>query len=106
MLIPTSPLYFRHGCIIVRGGKVIGHGHNTYRLGFDGGALKHGNMVGGLNSLSIAEFKQHLKQKEKPNFKSKPNDQRLSVTFTPFESPMGGHHVNAPLSMHSEMMAI
>jgi hypothetical protein len=60
-----SPLYFRHGCIIVRGGKVLGQGYNTYRPGFDGGALKHGNMVGGFNSLSVAEFKQHLKQKKK-----------------------------------------
>jgi hypothetical protein len=101
-----SPLYFRHGCIIVRGGKVIGQGYNAYRPGFDGGALKHGNMVGSLNGLSMAEFKQHLKQKTKPNYKAKPDDQRPGGTFTPFECPIGGHHVNAPLSMHSEMMAI
>lgn len=58
-----SALYFRHGCIIVRGGKVIAQGYNTYRPGFDGSAPTHGNMVGGLNGLSVAEFKQHLKQK-------------------------------------------
>ena len=101
-----SHLYFRHGCIIVRGGKVIGQGYNTYRPGFDGGALKHGNMVRSLNSLSMTEFKQHLKQKKKPSSKSKPDDQRSKCTFTPFEGPMGGHHANSPLSMHSEMMAI
>lgn len=101
-----SPLYFRHGSIIVRGGKVIGQGYNTYRPGFDGGALKHGNMVGSLNGLSVMEFKQHLKQKKKPNSKHKPDDRLSSCTFTPFEGPMGGRHVNAPLSMHSEMMAI
>ena len=65
-----SPLYFRHGCIIVRGGKVIGQGYNTYRPGFDGGALKHGNMVGSLGSLSLAEFKQHLKQKKEDQIQS------------------------------------
>jgi deoxycytidylate deaminase len=101
-----SPLYFRHGCIIVQGGKVIGQGYNTYRPGFDGGALKHGNMVRSLDVLSTAEFKLHLKQKMKPGFKSKPDNNRVSATFTPFEGPMGGYHVNAPLSMHSEMMAI
>lgn len=100
-----SPLHFRHGCIIVRGGKVIGQGYNTYRPGFDGGALKHGNMVGGLNGLSMQEFKQHLDQK-KPICKSEPSDERVGSPFTPFESLVGGHHLNAPLSMHSEMMAI
>ena len=35
-----SPLRYRHGAIIVRGGKVIGQGYNDYRSGFDGGALK------------------------------------------------------------------
>jgi hypothetical protein len=89
-----SPIYFRHGCIIVPGDKIIGQGYNTYRSGFDGGALKHGNMVGGLDGPSIAEFKQHLKQKKKkkPNFQSKLNDQRPGVIFTPFEGPMSGHH--------------
>jgi deoxycytidylate deaminase len=101
-----SPLHYRHGCIIVRGGKVIGQGYNTYRPGFDGGALKHGNMVGSLNGLSVAEFKQHLRQRKKPNSKSKPENQRSNRTFTPFEGPIGGHHLNAPLSLHSEMMAI
>jgi hypothetical protein len=51
------PLYYRHGCIIVRGGKVIGQGYNTYCPGFDGRALKHSNMVKSLNSLSMTEFK-------------------------------------------------
>lgn len=28
-----SPLHYRHGCIVVRGGKVIGQGYNDYRPG-------------------------------------------------------------------------
>lgn len=57
-----SPLHYRHGCIIVRGGKVIGQGYNSYRPGFDGGALKTGKLAaGGLNGSAIAEMKMRLK---------------------------------------------
>ena len=31
-----SPLHYRHGAIIVNGGKIIGKGYNDYRPGFDG----------------------------------------------------------------------
>ncbi|CAK7271929.1 hypothetical protein SEPCBS119000_004858 [Sporothrix epigloea] len=41
-----SPLTFRHGSVIVKGGKVIGAGFNDYRPGFNGGTLK----TGALNS--------------------------------------------------------
>ncbi|KAK7996169.1 hypothetical protein PG991_015636 [Apiospora marii] len=40
----NSPLKYRHGCIIVKGGKVIGQGFNDVRSGFDGGALKTGQL--------------------------------------------------------------
>ncbi|KAL8914336.1 MAG: hypothetical protein Q9172_007104 [Xanthocarpia lactea] len=33
-----SSLHYRHGCVIVRGGKVIGKGYNDHRPGFNGGA--------------------------------------------------------------------
>lgn len=35
-----SPLHYRHGYTIVRGGKVIGQGFNCYRPGFDGGVSR------------------------------------------------------------------
>lgn len=97
-----SPLRYRHGAIIVRGGKVIGHGHNDYRSGFNGGALKTGR-------LPLRSSKAELKKKHKHK-KATMNDpgQETTKTFTPFEamSGGGGSLANTPLSMHSEMMAI
>lgn len=99
-----SPLHFRHGCVIVRGGKVIGQGYNSYRPGFDGGALKHGNIHGLHEGPTIAELKQRLKFKSKTKSKSKSDNRPSLGTFTPFEAT--GRNLNVPLSMHSEMMAI
>jgi len=57
-----SPLHYRHGSIIVRGGKVIGQGYNDYRPGFNGGALKHGRIANGaMNGPAIADLKEKLK---------------------------------------------
>ncbi|RYP55363.1 hypothetical protein DL768_000118 [Monosporascus sp. mg162] len=85
-----SPLGHRHGCIVVKGGKVIGKGFNDYRPGFDGGALK----TGVLPSKSFALDKQELKSKTKKDFKH-------------FEAIFSGARPGRPvLSMHSEMMAI
>jgi len=84
-----SPLRYRHGAIIVRGGKVIGHGYNDHRSGFDG-ALKTGR-------LPLRSTKREL---------GGPED-HVNRTFTPFENMGGGGKLaNTPLSMHSEMMAI
>ncbi|KAI9704341.1 MAG: hypothetical protein M1836_007202 [Candelina mexicana] len=108
-----SPLHYRHGCIVVRGGKVIGQGYNDYRPGFNGGALKSGRLAshGTLEDSAVAELKQKKKQRtrhiSKPFSKTKAN-----TTYTPFENPAsscsgsGGYLANTPLSMHSEMMAI
>jgi deoxycytidylate deaminase len=107
-----SPLHYRHGCIIVRGGKVIGQGHNDYRPGFDGGALKHGRVAGSaLNGAALAEMKAKLKErkKKKANAKDKqqppPQPPRQLAAFEKVGAG-GGAHANTPLSMHSEMMAI
>ncbi|EME76928.1 uncharacterized protein MYCFIDRAFT_65761 [Pseudocercospora fijiensis CIRAD86] len=105
-----SPLHYRHGAIVVRGGKIIGQGHNDYRPGFNGGALKHGRIAkaGAFDGDAVAELKKKLKRKQKLQ-PPKQQQQQKSSTFTPFEgSPSvgGGHSVNQPLSMHSEMMAI
>ncbi|KAF2445243.1 hypothetical protein P171DRAFT_444114 [Karstenula rhodostoma CBS 690.94] len=98
-----SPLRYRHGCIIVRGGKVIGQGFNDHRAGFDGGALKTGVLpVRSLNPAAVAELKK--KHKHKRDLKNPSSD---ATTFTPFEAMGGGGKLaNTPLSMHSEMMAI
>ncbi|KAI4693356.1 uncharacterized protein J4E88_001727 [Alternaria novae-zelandiae] len=86
-----SPLRYRHGAIIVRGGKVIGQGYNDHRSGFDGGALKTGRLP--LRSSTKREL-------------GIPEG-HVNKTFTPFESMGGGGKLaNTPLSMHSEMMAI
>jgi deoxycytidylate deaminase len=100
-----SSLHYRHGCVIVRGGKVVGQGFNDSRAGFDGGALKHGRIAsGGLDGPAILDLKRKRKLKPKPEPSSSVNNN--SKSFTPYESMGGGHRANVPLSMHSEMMAI
>ncbi|KAF4633942.1 hypothetical protein G7Y89_g4180 [Cudoniella acicularis] len=104
-----SPLNYRHGSIIVRGGKVIGMGFNSYRPGFDGGALKTGVLAASsLNGPALVDLKQRFKLKPKIKSKSEQENQQqqTSATFTPFEIIGNGHNSNAPLSLHSEMMAI
>jgi hypothetical protein len=105
-----SPLHYRHGSIIVRGGKVIGQGFNTYRPSFDGGALKTGILsASALDGPGIKELKERLKSKSKSKFKpdeGKQQNQQVTGAFMPFESMGSGHNANTPLSMHSEMMAI
>ncbi|KAK3066222.1 hypothetical protein LTR53_017520 [Teratosphaeriaceae sp. CCFEE 6253] len=105
-----SPLHYRHGCVIVRGGKVIGQGFNDYRPGYDGGALKHGRVAKhGLDGRAMAELKERVK-KQRDKRQEKPQQQQEQPqsgnTFVPFEGNGGGHLANVPLSMHSEMMAI
>jgi deoxycytidylate deaminase len=100
-----SPLRYRHGAIIVRGGKIIGQGYNDYRTGFDGGALKTGSLpFRSLDSLTIAELKE---RKNLRRGTQKESAQQPMKASTPLESMAGGGKlVNTPLSMHSEMMAI
>ncbi|KAG9205026.1 hypothetical protein G6514_009485 [Epicoccum nigrum] len=90
----NSPLRYRRGCIVVRGGKVIGQGYNDYRSGYDGGALKSGRLLLRAATASAAQPK---KGKESADH-----------TFVPFETVTGGggRLANTRLSMHSEMMAI
>ena len=97
-----SPLHYRHGCIVVRGGKVIGQGHNDYRPGFDGGALKHGRVANSaLNGPALADMKARLKQRKANKLSPKEKE----AVFERLGNG-GGPQANTPLSMHSEMMAI
>ncbi|KAK1752589.1 hypothetical protein QBC47DRAFT_416237 [Echria macrotheca] len=101
-----SPLHFRHGSIVVKGGKVIGQGFNDYRRGFDGGSLKTGQLPTAAFPFddAVVEFKRKRKSKRPDPATST----SISATFIPFErvSAGGGRHANTCLSMHSEMMAI
>ncbi|KAL9055569.1 MAG: hypothetical protein Q9162_003466 [Coniocarpon cinnabarinum] len=103
-----SPLRYRHGAIIVRGGKVIGRGHNAYRSGFDGGVLQHGSY--GMTDFRPVHAKSKLKSKRRSSSSMLPSHcppSGTSAFFRPFEVTSGGGHLaNTPLSMHSEMMAI
>jgi deoxycytidylate deaminase len=102
-----SSLRYRHGAIVVCGGKVIGQGYNDYRSGFDGGALKSGRLpLRSSGGLAIDEFK----KKNKPNLEPESEPETViksNKTSAPFESIVGGGKLaNTALSMHSEMMAI
>ncbi|KAH9885157.1 hypothetical protein F4778DRAFT_787333 [Xylariomycetidae sp. FL2044] len=86
-----SPLVHRHGCIVVKGGKVIGKGFNDYRPGYDGGNLKTGALPTKVSTFDTK--KQEVVAK------------KTRDGFRPFEKT-GHKHAYSPLTMHSEMMAI
>ncbi|KAK5656999.1 hypothetical protein OQA88_3522 [Cercophora sp. LCS_1] len=98
-----SSLHFRHGSVVVKGGKVVGQGFNAYRPGYDGGALKTGQLPTAAFPFddAISDIKRPLKSKHDD---TAPRES----TFIPFEqvSGGGGRSVNTCLTMHSEMMAI
>ncbi|TLD31156.1 hypothetical protein PspLS_02940 [Pyricularia sp. CBS 133598] len=73
-----SPLRYRHGSIIVKGGKVIGKGFNDFRPGYDGGHL-------------------HINPCKNPASASLLESSRLNQVLP---------GANAALSMHAEMAAI
>ena len=98
-----SPLHYRHGCIVVKGGKVIGQGYNDYRPGYDGGSvLKTGVLPKSACSFTRADG-------DDGNDPNKPDPPTSKSDFKTVESIVGncggGHHANARLTMHSEMMA-
>ncbi|KAF1352251.1 hypothetical protein BDV97DRAFT_397289 [Delphinella strobiligena] len=83
-LAEHSPLHQRHGCVVVKGGKVIGSGFNTHTLA--GGALKTGEM----RSSSSSDAEMSLRHDE--------------GAFAAIETC--GGYINTPLTVHSEMAAI
>ncbi|KAF2280098.1 uncharacterized protein EI97DRAFT_464125 [Westerdykella ornata] len=102
-----SPLHFRHGCIIVRGGKIIGQGYNDYRPGFNGGTVKSGRLpTRSVTSLHASNSKKAAKDQYKINPSCNAGSNSSKGTFTPFETTGSGVQANTPLFMHSEMMAI
>ena len=90
-----STLHYRHGCVVVKGGKVIGQGFNDCRPGYDGGSV----LKTGILPKSAANVKP-----------DKPHPPKPRSNFKTVESTVGncggGHHANARLTLHSEMMAI
>ncbi|CAL8581637.1 hypothetical protein XPA_007325 [Xanthoria parietina] len=98
-----SSLHYRHGCIIVRGGKFIGKGYNDYRSGFNGGAQSTGKL--GLHGPKQKNPQDHFPQPSGIKKKSA----GAYVAFVGQDHAVGtggGSLANTPLSMHSEMMAI
>ncbi|KAL8802499.1 MAG: hypothetical protein Q9200_006565 [Gallowayella weberi] len=97
-----SPLHYRHGCIVVRGGKVIGKGYNDYRSGFNGDA----QMTGSAGSSSNPA-KYDLKSKKPKAYSNKSSETYVAFNCRDHAVGTGGGALaNTPLSMHSEMMAI
>lgn len=90
-----STLHYRHGCVVVKGGKVIGQGFNDCRPGYDGGSV--------LKTGALPKAAANVKP-------DKPDPPKHKSDFKAVESVIGncggGHHANARLTMHSEMMAI
>lgn len=102
-----SPLHYRHGCVVVKGGKVIGQGFNDYRPGYDGGSI----LKSGALPKTAFPFSEGKKKKMRNNYhQDEPKRPDSGTKFKPVEALSGncggGHHANARLSMHSEMMAI
>ena len=104
-----SNLHYRHGAIVVRGGKVIGSGFNDNRSGFSGGALKTGKLANGsLDGPALKDLK--MKRRKLPTGDTSDQSTRI---FMPYEASGihtsgmgGGPHANTPLTLHSEMAAI
>ena len=105
-----SSLHYRHGCVIVRGGKVIGQGYNDYRPGFSGGVtLKSGRLAhGASNSPALTALKlSDSKSKSKSKHSHCDEGTVIMDLASTDTSELGGVCLaNSPLSMHSEMMAI
>ena len=112
-----SPLHFRHGCIVVRGGKVIGKGYNDYRSGYNGGAETTGQLSSAVYSQGVITNKSKQKNSKSPyplagsghEVSSKSKSTKNYVAFDSQNHALGtggGSLANTPLSMHSEMMAI
>lgn len=102
-----SSLHYRHGCIIVRGGKVIGQGYNDYRPGFSGCVtLKSGRDASNspaLMALKLSKSKSKSKSEQSCYGKS---TVIMDLASTHASELGGGCLANSPISMHSEMMAI
>ena len=105
-----SSLHYRHGCIVVRGGKVIGQGYNDHRPGFSGGVtLKSGTLAhGASNSPALMAFKQSNSKSKSKSKQSHYGEGTVIMDLASTDtSELGGVCLaNSPLSMHSEMMAI
>ena len=90
-----TPLQFRHGAILVRGGKVLGRGFNDHRLGFDGGALKDGRLADSKGNRAAC-----------PELKKRSFAESAGSSNVGLKRSWVPPTTNQPLSMHAEMMAI
>ena len=93
----NSPLHYRHGCIIVSGGKIIGRGYNHYRPGFNGGAFKTGQLksasaVSGpaISALKKKQKQEYTKDSSKQNTETKQYESSCFLTSSTLNSSSGG----------------
>lgn len=100
-----SPLRFRHGCIIVQGGKLIGQGFNDHRAHFDGEAKRLASS-GAYNSSAIIALSQKNRRTNKAFSGKYQQNEKSQETCSPCSDTNGGCLANASLLMHSETMAI
>ena len=105
-----SSLHYRHGCIVVRGGKVIGQGYNDHRPGFSGVVtFKSGRLANGAsNSPALMALKLRNSKSKSKSKQSYYGESPIVMDLASTDSSVfgGGCPANSPLSMHSEMMAI
>jgi hypothetical protein len=100
-----NPLRYRHGSIIICGGKVIGQGYNDYRSGFDGDALKGGRLpLRSSGDLAIDGLKKKHMPRVDPGVEIVVKSNKALAGFESIAR--GDKPANTPLSMHSEIMAI
>ena len=103
-----SPLHYRHGCVVVRGGKVIGQGYNDHRSQFDGRSERLASSSA-YNSPAFAALKQRKNRSSKTAIEECETSEEMEQkpnTYPAYGGSNGHSVANAPLSMHSEMMAI
>ncbi len=98
-----SSLHYRHGCVVVRGGKVIGKGYNDHRPGFNGGAKNTGQL--GMNDPKL-KTPQHYRRQLSGNKKKSAAPYVAPEGQDPALGKPGSSLANMPLSIHSEMMAL
>ncbi len=108
-----SPLHYRHGSVIVRGGKVIGQGFNDYRSGYIGGAPTTGQVrsVSAVHGPAVRALKTKCKGTTgHTQLRDSKGVGKSTKPYSAFANQVvgtgGGCLANTPLSVHSEMMAI
>jgi len=95
-------VYYRHGCVIVRGGKVNGQGFNDPRPGYNGEEKLKSDRMTSADGPAVVVLKRENRKKELEDL----GKAERAVAHARDSEFGGGHMANMPLTIHSEMMAI